>query len=145
MLMSKQQNFSEAQALTATAVSTNTIDLGATYTVLGSPVALTRDIGPGQQIAVLVQLIVDSGGTSPTIDVTLEVDDNDAFSSAKVVATATQVAGGSAGDTVGLEWIPSGTDERYLRINYTLGGTSPTYTVTSGITLGNQKNVVPGA
>jgi hypothetical protein len=145
MLMSKQQNFSEAQALIATAASTNTIDLGATYTVLGSPVALTRDIGPGQSIPVLVQLLVDSGGTSPTLDVTIEVDDNDAFSSAKVVATAPQVVGGSAGDRVALEWIPTGTDERYMRLNYTLGGTSPTYTVTSGITLGNQKNVVPGA
>lgn len=145
MLMSTLQNFSESQALTATAVSTNVIDLGATYTVLGSPVALARDIGPGQEIDVLIQLVVDSGGTTPTIVATLEVDDNEGFASAKVVATSTLLADGSEGDTLDLNWIPYGTDERYMRINYTLGGSSPTYTVTSGIVLGRQTNVVPGA
>lgn len=145
MLMSKQQNFSESQALTGTAASTNTIDLGATYTVLGAPAPLVRDIGKGNRIDVLVSLDVDSGGTSPTIDVTLEVDDNDAFSSAKTVAVAPQVAGGSEGDRIALYWIPEGTDERYMRVNYTLGGTSPTYTVTAGIVASDQTNVVPGA
>lgn len=145
MLLSKQQNFSEAQALTVTAVSTNVIDLGATATVLGSPVALVRDIGPGQEIDILIQLDVDSGGTSPTVVATLEVDDNEGFASAKVVATSTLLAAGSAGDTLDLNWIPVGTDERYMRINYTLGGTSPTYTVTSGIVASRQTNVVPGA
>ncbi len=145
MLLSKQQNFSEAQALTVTAASTNTIDLGATGTVLGAPVALIRDIGKGKRIDILVSLDVDSGGTSPTLDVTLEVDDNDAFSSATTVATAPQLAGGSAGDRVALYWIPEGTNERYVRLNYTLGGTSPTYTVTAGIVASDQTNEVAGA
>ena len=145
MLLSKEQNFSESQALTATAASTNIIDLGATGTVVGAPAALVRDIGKGNRIDVLVSLDVDSGGTSPTIDVALQVDDNDAFSSATTVATASQLAGGSAGDRIALYWIPEGTNERYLRINYTLGGTSPTYTVTAGIVASDQTNVVPGA
>lgn len=145
MLMSKQQNFSESQALTTSAASTNIIDLGATGTVLGAPAALIRDIGKGNRIDVLVSLDVAAGGTSPTLDVDLEVDDNDAFSSATVVASAQQVAGGAAGDRVTLYWIPEGTNERYMRLNYTTGGTSPTHTVTAGIVMSDQTNVVAGA
>lgn len=145
MILSAQQTFSDGQALTATAASTNTIDLGATSTVLGAPSALVRDIGKGVRIPVVVSLDVDSGGTSPTIDVDLEVDDNDAFSSATVVASSQQLAGGSAGDRITLYWVPEGTNERYLRVNYTLGGTSPTYTVTAAIVAADQTNdTVPG-
>jgi hypothetical protein len=43
--MSEQQLFSDSQALTQTAVSTNIIDLGATGTVTGGAAALVRDIG----------------------------------------------------------------------------------------------------
>ena len=43
MLLSSEQTFSDAQALTATAVSTNIIDLGPTGTVLNAPAALVRD------------------------------------------------------------------------------------------------------
>lgn len=147
MLISEQQTFSDAQALTATAASTNLIDLGATGTVLGSSVALTRDIGPGTPVEFIIKLDVDSGGTSPTLDVAVQVDDNDSFSSAKTVASSEQLAGGSAGDEVQIAYVlPEGTDERYLRLNYTLGGTSPTYTLTAAIVAAKNTNkTVPGA
>ena len=145
MLLSVQQTFSDSQALTGTAASTNIIDLGATGTVLGAPAALIRDIGKGEPIEILVTLIVGGGGTTPTLDVDLEVDDNDGFSSATTVASSQQIAGGAAGDRVSLYWIPEGTNERYMRLNYTLGGTSPTYTVTAGVVAADQTNVVPGA
>lgn len=146
MMLSAEQIFSDSQALTATAASTNIIDLGATGTVLGAPAALVRDIGPGKAVEFIVQLDVDSGGTSPTLDVAVQVDTTDAFSSATTVASSEQLAGGSAGDRVQLNCtLPEGTNERYLRLNYTLSGTSPTYTVTAGIVAGDQTNVVPGA
>lgn len=146
MLLSKEQNFSEAQALTATAASTNIIDLGSTGTVLKAPAALVRDIGKGKRIDILVQLDVDSGGTSPTLDVALQVDTVENFASPTTVASAQQVAGGSAGDRVSLYWVPEGSNQRYLRLNYTLGGTSPTYTVTAGIVAADQTNdTVAGA
>ena len=146
MMLSAEQIFSDSQALTATAASTNIIDLGATGTVLGAPAALVRDIGPGKAVEFIVQLDVDSGGTSPTLDVAVQVDTVEAFSSPTTVASSEQLAGGSAGDRVQLNCtLPEGTNERYLRLNYTLTGTSPTYTVTAGIVAGDQTNVVPGA
>lgn len=146
MMLSAEQLFSDSQALTTTAASTNIIDLGATGTVIGAPAALVRDIGKGNPIPIIVNFDVAAGGTSPTLDIAVQVDTVENFASPTTVATATQVAGGAAGDSVYLDvYLPEGTNQRYLRINYTLGGTSPTYTVTAGIVAGKQSNVVPGA
>lgn len=148
MLTSAQATFSDDQSLSGSGAtaSTNIIDLGATGTVLGAPTALVRDIGKGNPIPIVVRLTADSGGTSPTLDVDVEVDDNDSFSSPTTVGSAEQVSGGSAGDEVYFDvYLPEGTDERYLRLNYTLGGTSPTYTVWAGVVAAKQSNTVPGA
>lgn len=146
MLLSAQQTFSDAQALTASAASTNILDLGAPGTVLNAPAALVRDIGKGNPIPIIIRLDVDSGGTSPTLVAAVQVDNDSAFGSPTTVATANTVSGGSAGDEVYLDvYLPEGTNERYLRVNYTLGGTSPTYTVTAAVVLGKQSNTVPGA
>jgi hypothetical protein len=147
MLTSAEQLFSDAQAITTTAASTNYIDLGATGTVLGAPAALVRDIAKGKPIPVYVRHLVAAGGTSPTISVAVEVDDNSSFSSATVVSTSETVSGATAGQE---QWIdvhlPEGTNERYLRLNYTTGGTSPTHTVEAGIAASRPSNyTVPGA
>lgn len=138
MILDLESMFSDDQALTVTAVSTNIIDLGATGTPPLSSTALTRDIGPGMPIDILIQVIVAAGGTSPTLDIDLEQDDNLGFSSAAIVASAVQLTTAAVGDRASIRWIPDGTNERFIRLNYTLGGTSPTYTVTAGIVLGIQ-------
>lgn len=115
--------FSDAQALTATAVSTNVIDLGS-----------DRDVGPGQTMYVVLTVDVAAGGTSPTFDVDVQTDDNEAFSSATVIASFPQITSttGVAGAQFYLT-IPQ-ENERYLRLNYTAGGTSPTITVSARVT-----------
>lgn len=146
MIFSAENIFSDDQNLTATGASTNVIDLGATGTVLDAPAALVRDIGKGKPIPIVIQLTADAGGTTPTLDVDLEVDTVENFASATVVQSAVQVAGGLAGDRVTIYWVPEGTNERYMRLNYTLGGTAPDYTLTAGIVLADQtNNTVPGA
>ncbi len=140
MILSLEQRFSDAQVVTADAASTNLIDLGATGTVLGGPAALVRDIGKGKPVPVLVQLRVAATGTSPTLDVTMEMDTLAAFGSATIVATAPQVVGGLAGDRVGLFWILEGTFERFIRLFYNTGGTSPQYDIDAGIVLADQTN-----
>lgn len=140
MILSAEQMFSDGQALTATAASTNIIDLGAPGTVLGAPAALQRDVGKGTPIPIFVSLDVASGGTSPTLDVALQMDDNAGFSSPTTLASAPQVAGGAAGDQVALYYLPEGITQRYIRLNYTLGGTSPTYTVSAGLPAATQSN-----
>lgn len=146
MLISSQQQFSDAQAITTTAASENIIDLGATGTVLGAPAALVRDIGKGKPIPIVVRLDVAAGGTTPTLAVTVEVDTVENFASPTVVATAATVTSGTAGQEIYLDvYLPEGTNQRYLRLNYTTGGTTPTHTITAAVVLGKQSNVVPGA
>lgn len=145
MLQSQELTFSDAQNLTATAASTNIIDLGATGTVLGAPAALTRDIGKGNPIPLVIRLTAAATGTSPTLDVAVQVDTVENFASPTTIATTEQKAGGAAGDEVYLDvYLPEGTNQRYLRLNYTLGGTSPVYNLDAFIPAAKQSNTVPG-
>ena len=137
MILDLENMFSDDQALTVTAVSTNLIDLTATGTPPYAQ-AQTRDIGPGEPIDILIQLTVASGGTSPTLRADLEKDTTAAFSSATVVATSATLTGGVVGDRLSINWIPDLTGEQFIRLNYVLAGTSPTYTVTAGVVAGRQ-------
>ncbi len=139
MIFSTEQLFSDDQNLTSTGASTNYIDLGAAGTPYGANGPMDRDIGKGNGVGIVVQLTADAGGTSPTMQVDIEVDDNTGFSSATTVASTT-FTGGVEGDQSPIVVLPNGIDERYVRLNYTLGGTSPDYTVTAGITCGVQTN-----
>ena len=90
MILDLESLFSDDQALTVTAASTNIIDLGATGTPPLSSTALTRDIGPGMPIDILIQVTVAAGGTTPTLDIDGEIL---ADSDAEQVATYLQKKG----------------------------------------------------
>ena len=112
--------FSDAQALTGTAVSTNVIDLG-----------VDRDIGIGEAmcLAVFVGVAADYTTTDETYQFILQTDDNEAFSSATTVIASAAIPGNqlTLGAVVAL---PIGfTNERYLRVNNVLAGTTPTITI----------------
>jgi hypothetical protein len=147
MLISLQSEFSDSQAVTTSAASTNLIDLGAPGTVLGAPAALVRDIGKGNPIPIVVRLDSAAGGTSPTLVVTVETDDNSGFSSATTRATSATIAGGTAGQEIWLNvYLPEGCNERYMRLFYTTGGTAPTHAISAAVVAGKSSNpTVPGA
>lgn len=141
-IFSAQQIFSEDQAITATAASTNILDLGVPATPILAGGALVRDIGKGMPLHILVQVTADFNTlTSLTVD--LEVDDNTGFSSSKIINTQSiLLADLVAGKQTFMQFVPNGADERYIRMNYTVVGTPPTLgTITAGITMGNQTNV----
>lgn len=133
---------SNAQAITADAASTNVLDLGAPGKVYGASVSLIRDIGKGKGIPLLVQ-VVESFATLTSLTVSLQVDSADTFGSPKTVWTspAIPVAELVAGKVIVPEYIPRGTDERYLRLYYDVTGTNATAgKITAGVTMGNQSN-----
>lgn len=141
MHLDAQNIFSDRQALTATANSTNHLDLGATSTVAGAPSALKRDLGGAQDIPLLIQVVeAFTGGTS--VEVQIQVDDNNAFSSAKLVASsgAIPVAQLVAGYKFNPPVVPLGTDERYMRLRYVVTGTPTAGRITAGIAAGLQTN-----
>lgn len=135
MIFSKQDLFSEGQAVTATAASTNVIDLGEQGTVVGQSAALAYDHGQGGYIPLQIQ-VTETFATLTSLTVTVETDDNAAFSSATTVATtiATAVASLKAGYVFELTALPIRVTERYVRLKYTVGGSNATAgKITAGI------------
>ena len=144
MILDTQSMFSDDQAITATAASTNIIDLGATGTVVGSSSALKRYLGQSEPIEILVQWTATavSGGSS-TVTVDLETDDNSGFSSATTLATTGAVVKATLvqGHRMSIKFMPEKT-ERYIRLNYTVATANLTAgTVTAGLVIGTQTNV----
>lgn len=135
MIFDQQTLLSDAQAITATAASTNVIDLGPIKA------GIVRDIGKGKQIPLRVQ-VVETFNNLTSLTIALQVDDSAAFGSPKTVWSQTPVlADLKAGYVVVPEFITRGTDEQFMRLNYTVTGTAPTLgKITAGVTMGNQSN-----
>jgi len=142
MLLDENTLFSEDQAVTATAASTNYMDLGAPATVPGAPAALVRLIGGANEIPLHVQVTEDFASLT-SLTVSIEVDDNTSFSSARTVAAtaAIPVAELVAGYITSLTVLPHTIDERYMRLKYTVGGSNATAgKVNASIAAGLQTN-----
>ena len=135
--------FSVAQPITATAASTNVIDLKATGTVYGAAAPIGRDIGKGMSVP-LRCTVVETFNNLTSLTISIETDDNAGFSSAKTVFTspAYVLADLATGARSLLpDSIPVGTDEQFMRLKYTVAGTAPTTgKITAGVTMGNQTN-----
>lgn len=141
MHLDEQALFSDKQAITTTANSTNYINLGTPSTPPHAPAALKRDMGGAANIPLLVQVTTAfAGGTSLKVD--LEVDDNSSFSSAKVAASSPVIVTADlvAGKQIPIPVLPQGVDEQYVRLKYTVVGTMTAGNITAGITAGNQSN-----
>lgn len=134
MLLDSQLQFSAAQALTATAISTNVVDLGPFG---GLTANALRDIGAGEELhlSILVSTALDSSGEAATLTVTLESDSAAALNVAAVthwtsgsIAEATLAAGYWIAKGI---IIPPGSYKQYLGLRYTVG--------TENFTSGNVK------
>lgn len=122
MYLDAQLLYSDAQALVATAVSTNIVDHGA-----------DRNLGIGEPLAivVIVDVALDRTTGDETYAVTLQTDDNAAFSSATTVTGPVSLLTYAAGTKFIIPVPPDTLMERFSRLNYTLGGITPTGTVTA--------------
>lgn len=125
MILDDFNQFSRLQAITATAASADTIDLGP---LSGTPTANTiRNIGVGEEIYLVVR-VGQAFNTLTSLTVDVQTDDNTGFSSATVVATtgAIPLAQLTANTVVRVFALPPANYERYIRLNYTVTGTNPT-------------------
>ncbi len=140
MIFDKTLQFSNAQAITATAVSTNVVDLLATGTAFGHAAALKRDFGKGYDIPFLVQ-VVESFNTLTSLTVTLQGSTDEAFTSPQTIWTsgAVPLATLVAGYRLPISELPEGTTFRYIRLSYTVAGSNPTLgKITAGIVAARQ-------
>jgi len=142
MIFSNQLIFSDQQAITATAISANVVDLRPTGTVYKAGSALTRDLGPGKQIDLLVQ-VTETFNTLTSLTFTLETSDAVGLTSSRVHWSSGAVALASlvAGYKVPIIRLPLGPHLRYMGLRYTVGGTNPTLgKITAGIVAAVQTN-----
>ena len=121
MIIDNLLNFSDAQALTATADATNVADLG--------PVTdnTTRDIGTGEPIyfVVTVGTELDSAADGATLAVGLKSDSTTNLDTSETVhISVTGIAEAScvAGAVLVAQVLPPGNYERYLGVEYTVTG-----------------------
>lgn len=99
--------------------------LQATGSVTASGTSDGVEIGAASsdQTAYCALHVVSADGTSPTLDVTVESDVDDTFSSPVTVATFSQQTG------IGSDWQTNAgaNSDTFYRVSYTVGGTSPDF------------------
>lgn len=127
MILDNTAIFSDAQAITASAASTNIIDTGERGTAFGHAAAVSADIGVGTEIEVTCN-VVEAFNNLTSLTIAIQVDDNSGFASAKTVASRQYALADIDAATI-LQFpaeLPVGTDEQYVRLYYTVAGTAPT-------------------
>lgn len=131
MILDSQLQFSAAQALTVTAVSTNVIDTGAMF---AGAVEADRNYGIGEPMGVLISVIVaaDFTTTDETYRFDLQTDTVVGFGTVVTISQSTIVAALLTAGSQHVIPIPGDRRmSRFVRMNYTLGGTTPSVTVTA--------------
>ena len=134
MIIDNSLLLSDAQAITATAASTNCLDLRAMGTVYHAAAALSRDFARAAEIPLLVQVVEDFNNlTSLKIDI--ELDSTTTFTPDKTITLGTfLLADLKAGFRIPWNELPAGINLQYLQLKYTVTGTAPTTgKITAGI------------
>lgn len=129
MILDAKRLLAEAQAITATAISQNVIDWGTNGIPPGEAAAITRNLGAGTPIPLLMQ-VVETFATLTSLTITIETADDAALSSGAVVlassgaiAAASLVAGYRPTMT---RFVPDATMKRYFGLRFTVGGSNAT-------------------
>jgi len=133
MFIDAELLFSDAQSLTATADSTNVVDLG----VAG------RDIGAGEPLYVV--LVVDkaaaAGDAAKTLTIVLSTGAATTLGTTILSTPAITGANLTLGRTPIVIPIPPNIAERYIGLEYTLSDTFTAFTVTAFIAKDVQTNL----
>lgn len=114
MIHDAQNLFSNTQVVTASAVSTDIVDLG----------LAGRNIGVGEEIylVVIVDTTFSDASSDSTVAVTLETDDNTGMSSATTILTLGTFAALTAAGSRFVVRLPVAGYERYIAVRYTVAG-----------------------
>jgi hypothetical protein len=143
MYIDRNLEFSDAQAITATALSTNVYDTLGIAAGAGSVGInggnVTTDLGQAADIyLVLIATSAAAGGDSAkTLTVTLESDSTDNLATSATVHFSTGAITGAnitAGARLATLKLPHGLYERYLGLRYTVSASFTAFTVDAFLT-----------
>tara|TARA_R110000851_G_scaffold283911_1_gene437476 strand:- start:936 stop:1370 length:435 start_codon:yes stop_codon:yes gene_type:complete len=132
-ILSAQEIYSDAQAVTATAASTNVIDHGLPGTWVHASTPIVDDKGTSM-ICLGIQVTADFN-TLTSLTVAFQTDTADTFGSPTTIySEVILLADLVAGKKLAVRTIPYGTLEQFTRVLYTVAGTNPTLgNITAGI------------
>lgn len=141
MFLDKQLMFSEGQTVTATANSTNVVDLNT-----------VRDIGIGERLylALIVTEAMTDSGSDTTVAVSLVTDDNESLTTPATVQALVTIPALAAAGTIYYFPVPQkilNAYERYVGLTYTIAnGSLSTGKFTAGIVkdVQNYRNYASG-
>ena len=128
MLYDKENLFSENQAITADAASTNVVKLAQ---------GQLKEVAFGTPIPLRIQVTETFTGAT-SVEIKVQTDDNEAFSSPTTLATTGAISGSDlvAGYVAPINFIPKG-NEGYMRLYYDVtvgsGGSISAGKITAGI------------
>jgi len=144
VIFDKTLQFSDAQAITATAASTNSIDFGPGGRVYGAAADIPRNIARSVHLPLLIQ-VVEAFNTLTSLTISLELDTTTTFTPDKTIVLASiPLASLTLGAQVYYAELPQGISMRYAQLKYTVVGTDPTTgKITAGIVDGVQSNGTP--
>ncbi len=143
MIFSAQQLFSDDQAITASADSTNVIDLGVAGTPFDAAAALNQDVGKGNPIPFLAQVTTAmTAAGAATLVINISTGATTALGTTIASVGPIAVADLVAGYQAAIQVLPNKIVERYLGVEYVVAtGPMTAGNITAGITMGNQTNV----
>ena len=122
MIQDAQLQVSNAQAVTASAASTDYLDLGPLTSPAGFSNA-NRDLGAGEDVTLKIQVTegVTAAGAA-TVTFAIDTDDNTGFSTPTTIYQSVAIPKASLGiNTIPIDIIiPRANVERYLRVVYTV-------------------------
>jgi hypothetical protein len=143
MIIDTSLVFSDQQAVTVSAPSINTIDLGVTGTPFGATNPLVRDIGRGEPIDMSVSVAQAFAGLT-SLQVSVQTSpDNVTWTSVDSGATvaAAQLV---AGYLFRVPHLVQNASARYLRLYYTVTGTATQGAINAAIVASRQSNIGAG-
>lgn len=116
-------------------------DINKAFTATGNSdvvdFSVDRNVGIGEELAILVQLTAqaEDGDSDETYSIAVQTDTVEAFTSPTTLHTFTVTRGAATGSRF-IWTLPKDTSvERFLRLRYTLGGTTPSITLSGFLTL----------
>lgn len=139
MIFDRTLLFSNAQAITATAASTDVLDLLAVGRAYGAAADLTRDLAKSVSIPFLVQ-VVETFDALTSLKIDIELDSTTSFTPDKTITLGTfLLAELVAGFRIPWSQLPEGINLQYMRLKYTVTGSGPSVgKITAGCVLGVQ-------
>lgn len=137
MILSQKSIFSDNQAITADALSTNVLLLQENDNVYGASSVQSYDIGRGTPIPIEI-VVTETFATLTSLTISVECGAADTLGT-ELASLTIAAAALVKGYRIPITALPAGVNARYLGLRYNVNGSDATAgKITAGLSLGNQ-------